>query len=356
MQIIDCSAADLSPASFALVMATGSVSMAVHVMGGTRLSLALFALNGGFFVALLGLTALRLVRHRSRAAADLRDHGAAMGFFTTVVGVCVFAIQLARLGGQPGIASAFYVVAAGLWFFVNYAVLAALITARTKPTLRRGLNGLWLLAVVGAQAVAALGGTLAPEFPLQRELLLLASLVFFLVGCMLYIPIISLIFFRLVFVRLTPAEIGWPYWIGMGAAAITTLSGAMLAEQAGDVAILASFRPFLLGFSLFFWAVGTWWIPLLVVLGIWVHVVHRTPLRYGVQVWGIVFPLGMYTLSTEQLARAAELDLLARIPPVSVIAAVAVWSLACAGLLRHIVGLFGGSGDIASTKDAADDE
>lgn len=336
IKIIDRAAADLPPASFALVMATGSVSIAAHVAGRTCLALVLFALNAVFFAGLWVLTLLRLARHRGRAMADLRNHSAGVGYFTAVIGVCVFAMQLARLAGQTAVAGWLWWFAAGLWLVVNYAVLAALITAPTKPSLRRGLNGLWLLAVVAAQGVAALGATIAPELPAQGELLLLASLAYFMIGCMLYIPIISLIFFRLAFVPLTPVEMAWPYWIGMGAAAITTMAGATLAQRAGEIAMLAEFRPFLLGFSLFFWAAGTWWIPLLVVLGIWAHVVRRVPLQYGAQVWGVVFPLGMYTISTGQLARAADLALLARIPPVAVIAALAVWALAFAGLLRRL--------------------
>lgn len=335
-RMIDRAAADLPPSSFSLVMATGSVSIAAHVVGQIRLALVLFAVNAVFFVALLLLTLLRLARHRDRAMADLRDHRAGVGYFTGVVGVCVFAMQLARLAEQSVVAGWLWWFACGLWLLVNYGVLGSLITAPVKPSLRRGLNGLWLLAVVAAQGVAALGAAIAPDLPVQGELVLLASLAYFMIGCMLYIPIISLIFFRLAFVPLTPAEFAWPYWIGMGAAAITTMAGATLALRAGEIAMLAELRPFLLGFSLFFWATGTWWIPLLIVLGVWAYVVRRVPLQYGVQVWGLVFPLGMYTISTAQLARAAELALLARIPPVAVIAALAAWAVAFAGLLRGL--------------------
>src|ERR1700720_2458723 len=39
--------------------------------------------------------------------------------------------------------------------------------------------------------------------------------------------------------------------------------------------VLHDFQPFIGGFTLFFWATGTWWIPLLVIVGFWRHVVER---------------------------------------------------------------------------------
>ena len=58
----------------------------------------------------------------------------------------------------------------------------------------------------------------------------------------------------------------------MGAVAISTLSGATLILDAQRSPLLQSMLPFLRGFTLFFWATGTWWIPMLVILGLWRHV------------------------------------------------------------------------------------
>jgi tellurite resistance protein TehA-like permease len=53
-----------------------------------------------------------------------------------------------------------------------------------------------------------------------------------------------------------------------------------------------------------FWATGTWWIPLLVIVGFWRHVVERVPITYDPQYWSLVFPLGMYTVATSTFAIA----------------------------------------------------
>ena len=61
------------------------------------------------------------------------------------------------------------------------------------------------------------------------------------------------------------------------------------------------------GFSFVFWAFGTWWIPLLILLGVWRHVRRQWPLTYEPSLWSIVFPLGMYSVATSSLGKAVNL-------------------------------------------------
>jgi hypothetical protein len=49
-----------------------------------------------------------------------------------------------------------------------------------------------------------------------------------MIGCMFCLAIIPLIFYRLTFVQLATHGFGPPYWINMGAVAITTLAGWLL--------------------------------------------------------------------------------------------------------------------------------
>jgi tellurite resistance protein TehA-like permease len=204
---------------------------------------------------------------------------------------------------------------------------------KEKPSLDEGLNGAWLVAVVAAQSVSVLGGLLAPEYHSGRELALFFALAMWLGSGMLYIWIIALIFYRYTFFPLDPKQLAPPYWINMGAMAISTLAGAVLAERASESSLLMELLPFVKGLTLLFWATATWWIPLLVILGVWRHVVRKVPVTYDVVYWSAVFPLGMYTVCTHRLAQVLESPFLDIIPRYFVFIALGAWALTFAGLL-----------------------
>jgi tellurite resistance protein TehA-like permease len=170
-----------------------------------------------------------------------------------------------------------------------------------------------------------------------REHVLLFCLAMWLGGGMLYIWIISLIFYRYTFFTLSPSDLAPPYWINMGAVAISTLAGTMLIAAAGNAVFLTDLLPFLKGFTMLFWATATWWIPMLLILGIWRHIYCRFPLRYDPLYWGAVFPLGMYTACTLRLSQVIDAPFLAAIPRVFIFIALGAWTLTMVGLLRHLL-------------------
>src|SRR3546814_2612985 len=93
----------------------------------------------------------------------------------------------------------------------------------------------------------------------------------------------------------------------MGAMAISTLAGSLLIMNASDAPYLVSLLPFLKGFTIFYWATGTWWIPMLLLLGLWRYGYKRFPFRYDPLYWGEVFPLGMYPASPSEMNQAMGL-------------------------------------------------
>jgi tellurite resistance protein TehA-like permease len=216
-----------------------------------------------------------------------------------------------------------------------YLFLAATITARIKPGFTRSINGGWLVAVVATQALAVLLVLRTANAPPLDSVWLFTALCLYLLGAALYLLIITLVVYRLVFFPLRARDFTPPYWINMGALAITALAGSLLVLHMPASSPLAQLLPFVKGFTLFFWATATWWIPLLLLLEGWRYVWRHVPLRYEADDWDIVFPVGMYTVATYELARALQLDFLQVIPDVGVYVSLAVWLFfAVAGLLR----------------------
>jgi len=327
----------LNPAYFALVMATGIVSIAAKFLNLPPVAYALLAVNAVAFVVLWVLTAVRLARYPADVLADIRDHARGVGFFTAVAATSVFGSQVMILLDQRTLAVGLWIATLALWVLLLYLVFTALTIKETKPSLEQGIHGGWLVAVVATESVSTLASLLAPAAGGFAEPLLFTSLTFWLAGGMLYIWLISLIFYRYTFFHFSPTDLMPPYWINMGAMAISTLAGALLLASSSYSPLLRRLEPFLLGFTLFFWATATWWIPMLVILGFWRHVLRRVPLTYSPLYWGAVFPLGMYTVATYRLAAAAEAPYLLFIPRTFVFIALAAWALTFVGLLRALL-------------------
>ncbi len=330
-------AANLFPGYFALVMATGIISIAAFLLNMKPIAWGLLVVNLIAYSVLGLLLLIRLVSFFTCVAADIADHVRGPGFFTVVAGTCVLGSQLLIVAGWTKPAAVLWMVGLLLWLLIMYSFFALVTVRENKPPIERGLSGVWLIAVVATQSISVLGTLLAGQFGAFREPLLFFTLCMFLLGCMHYLLLITLIFYRFTFVNLTTAALTPPYWINMGAVAITTLAGARLILAASEWSLIGEILPFIKGFTLFFWAAGTWWIPLLFILGFWRHVYKRFPLRYDPQYWGMVFPLGMYTVCTFQLSKAIAFEPLMIIPRYFVFVAFAAWLAAFIGLIWSLL-------------------
>src|SRR5690554_2914159 len=316
---------NLPTAYFALIMATGIVSIASYNLNFILIANLLFYFNIAAYLFMSLLYILRAALYPSRIWADTLDHAKSPGLLTYVAGTCVLGTQSVIIAGNFLIASILLYIGSAAWLILIYTVFTVFTVKANKPPINEAISGVWLLIIVSTQSVSILANQLTEYLPFDNDMVSFFALSMFLCGCMLYIIIITLIVYRMSFFEMRAEEFAPGYWINMGAVAISTLAGSLLILNANNWSFINEILPFLKGFTLFFWAIGTWWIPLIVILGIWRHVFKQLPLKYHPQYWGMVFPLGMYTACTIKLSQALELSFMMAIPSFFIYIALAAW-------------------------------
>ena len=328
---IERAAGGLDPGYFALVMATGIVSNAFFLEGYRPLSDALFAVNLAAYPVLWLLTLWRAARFRRAMATDLLDPSRVFLFFTTVAATDVFAMSIG-LRGFAGAALALWLVALVLWLALIYFGFAVLLFHNHEAG-ADVIGGAWLNAIVGTQSLVIVGGALAlPAAHLGRQIFIVLPMLW-AVGLALYGILIVLLCQRFFFTAVAPDDVAPPLWVVMGAAAISVNAGLILLADGSVTPFIKLLQPFLGGTTLAVWAWATWWIPLLLLLGLWKHGVHRRPLGYSPLLWSMVFPLGMYAAATLRLSRFAAAPALAIWSSAVAWTALAAWCATAAGLV-----------------------
>ena len=323
--------AALDPSCFALVMATGIISNAFFFAGVRAWSDALFVVNLVALPWLILITALRALAFRQALWADLIDPRKVFGFFTIIAGVDVFGAGLA-LRSLPALALALWLAALVLWVLLIYFSFGVLIFLNTA----RGANivhGGWLNAIVATQSLVVLGTMIAPTLAGFSHATFALIHVLWGVGLGLYGIFIALFAHRIFFADVEPDDVTPLLWVVMGAAAISANAGSTLILTDSGLPFLNAMRPFIDGVTLIVWAWATWWIPLLVLLGLWKHGIRRVPLTYTPMLWSLVFPLGMYALTTARLSLAADFAPLRLIAHAMMWIALAAWAATAFGLV-----------------------
>jgi len=326
---------ELAPGYFSLIMATGIVSIAAHLYHFEIIAHLLLYFNIAAYLWLFVLTALRFVMYWERGIADFFNLNKSPGFLSFVAGSAVLGSQFIIIWSSYTLGVFMYYLAVCTWIFLIYTFFTVITIAKNKPNFTKSINGSWLLIIVATQSIAVLGMLLVQHFSYHTETLSFVSLLLFLCGCMFYIIIITFITFRMSFFDLAARDFAPSYWINMGATAISVLAGSLLISNAQNWDFLTSILPFLKGFTLFYWAIGTWWIPFIIIMGIWRTLLKHLPLKYHPLYWSMVFPLGMYTVCTSEMARAMELPFLEKIPAIFIYFALGSWMIAFIGMIVY---------------------
>lgn len=365
MRRMDEAIKSLPPGSFAMVMATGIVSIAFDGLGYGHIAWVLFLLNIATYLVLTPLFGVRLAFYFDAFLEDLTHPHRCWGFLTFVVGTNTIGSQfllfresaVAALFGDPVlVAQGLWVLGLVSWVALIYAIFGYLLSRFDGP-IEQVVSGATLLTIVSTQSVAVLGSQLAGTFGWFSEVMMLFSLTHFAAGWVLYLIVITLVTHRLLVRPLRPEDWSGPYWICMGAVAITTLAGSnmLLYLDMGDL-----YGPTLV-VTYLAWAIGAWWIPIQLYLDVWkftrldlsgnrpwwITVFPWMRLGFGNErshfyeppSWGRVFPMGMFTACTIALTEASDFDILFLIPSVWGWFALLVWALTFIGTLRSVAGV-----------------
>ena len=325
----------LHPGYFALVMATGIMSIAATYHRAHAVSVVLLWVAAVAYLVLVALTVVRTARYRREFMDDLTDPRRGFAMFTFVAATCVVGTRLAT-DGHFGLAFGLLAIGWVAWMVLGYVVPWTAVLGQAARPVLQSANGTWFIWVVASQSVAVLAAALQPEISAGRSELALLAVFSWSVGIFLYGAAGIFVAVRMLLYPLLPADLTPPYWVAMGATAITVVAGARIVEMA-DAPMVAATRGLIAGASVFFWAFGTWLIPPLIAAGIWRHWVHRIPLRYDATLWSVVFPLGMYGVGGHYLGQADQLPIVERIGYVEGWIALAVWALVFVAMLRHLV-------------------
>ncbi|MCX5171015.1 tellurite resistance/C4-dicarboxylate transporter family protein [Streptomyces antibioticus] len=308
--------AERPPAAGAAVMATGILSIALHLAGHEGLSRVMLALAGIGWVGLAADFVLRLVRERERWLSEASTPGG----LTAVAATTVLGTRLSTLG-WPVPAEALLAVATVLW---------PVLLLRVMRHWTRRMPGAVFLCCVATEGLAVLAATLAAEE--LTEWLAHAALVLFWLGLVLYVLMLA---------RFDPRQVtegAGDQWVAGGALAISALAGTKLiaADSAemylwnvDDEHVLRTVTIALLVLAL------GWYAVLLVA-----EIVRPRP-RFDVRRWATVFPMGMTAAALLSAVPALGIDWPQRLGEVLLWVAVAVWlavAVAAAVAARTTIG------------------
>ena len=326
--------ATLFPGYFAMVMATGIISVGASQLHIDWLADLLYVIAAGAYVVLAVLLALRIVRYWDRFAADVTAHAKGFAFLTAVAATNVLAAASIVVHGWFDLGWVLWWTANVLWVVFAYTTLIAVVLKTDKPGLAAGINGTWFLLTVSTESVAVVAALELTRS--DNDLLAFTALAAFGLGLVLYLIVMTMVVLRWTFEPLDPTEADPPAWIAAGAVAITVLAGSNLLLAAPKSPRLERVAPFIEGVVTLAWATATFWFPLMIAIGVWRHLIRHLPLRYHPSYWALVFPLGMYGAATYRMRAATHLDALGWLPPLTLGIALVAWTVTFIGLVHHL--------------------
>jgi len=297
----------IPPASGAVVMGTGIVSIGMLLDGRRLLSLVLLVLDAASWSALVVLLPARALSNRERFRADVRTPTA----LTSIAGSAVLGTRL-TLAGLSWAGAALLVIALVIWVGLVPSVLRHWQT----PTI-----GASFILTVATESLGLLAATLA--FAERASWLAYGALGPFALGLCFYALVLARFQFRQLAIGIGD------HWVTGGALAISTVTAGRLALAAERTGSLGGGQA-LKTIALALWGLTMVWLPALLAA----EVLHPR-LAYNVRRWSTVFPVGMYAACSFVVGAIDRVGAIVAFARVWVWVAAAVWLVVFAAMLAR---------------------
>ena len=337
------------PGWFGAVMGTGIVGVIAYLNPGDQSGLLRTAHGVGVAVAIVAWVAAvaiavpyltRMFRHPEASLQDLRHPIVGALYATLPAAVIVLAATTATVGKSLLSADAVFTIVAilaaigGVLSFAIGVVFAYILFCGDGPP-AEAPNGGWFIPPVVSILIPL---SLAPLLPRvgtpTARLLLFVGYAAWGIGFFLFLLVAAVLFQRLVFHALPPAQLAPSIWIGLGPIGAGSLALLKLAHAGapiwGDSGAAVEKTTSVAAAVL--WGFGVWWLAIAALTLIRYLRVGRLP--YSAGWWAFTFPLGAYTASTLELARTWHLGLLEWFAVALFLLLVGFWLTVCARTLQ----------------------
>ena len=326
---------DLYPGYFAMTMATGIISVALHLQNFHFLANVFFVLAIITWIIMTILYTWRLVKFPKTVFDNLLNPKVTFIFFTFVAATDISGVLLHQ-HGYGLLALICWVMAFVYWSALMYFGFASLCFAHKDRNVNV-VHGGWLILIVGTQSLVLLGTKIASELGEYAAYMMVEIHMLWALGMIFYAIFVTLFCYRIFFMNMEPQDYSPLMWVVMGAAAISANAGSNLLLTDPIIPLLVNLQPVVQMLSIMLWTWATWWIPLLVIIGLWKHLYCKIPLNYEPTQWSIVFPLGMYTVATNNLGLSSEFTPLLFFSSGMLWIALSAWFLLMAALFYSVL-------------------
>lgn len=326
------------PGWFAAVMGTGVLALNTGSLAAYWPMLALPATLLHWFTTLIFvLLAIpwlyQWLRFRPQALQILA-HPVQGSFYPTFsIALLVLAAQWLVLGDCVPMALAFWWLGVGVHFAFSLAVL--FLVFRGEHVGIEHVTPANFIPAVGLVVMPLAGGPLLAHMDgLARDLALLANVIGFGAGCMMYLALLGLTFQRKYLHKPAQGVLTPTVWIHLAPLGVIPLSLLSLSEHLP----LAAGHDLALVVLVVFWGFAVWWLVMAILLTLAARAADQLP--FALSWWGFTFPLGSFVAASLRLYQALAWNGVFAIAVAAWLLLVGVWALT---LLRTLRGVASGA-------------